>query len=343
MAIVIESGIGGVNYGKQAAKGTKAVAATTTVGYNRLKHVGGGFKSGKVLSSEEYTDGNRFGSPSVFTNFVGGTVGAVELQAQPENIGLFWAQLLGSDVVTGAADPYTHTITSAASAPWGSWWMKAGSAIGPQRELYWDSKIAKITQSAPRDRNVLHLSVDVACLKPAEVFSVDPAKTEDASDPLLATEATGGFTFDTTAIADISDHVVEADAGMTAWYGDSILPLQLVDGKGRITQSFESIVTDETLLKYRKAIWNSTAPADGTLPVKDVFYAAATRVYTRSATRTATFTSPRIAVDPANFEEMAPMPNGGVKAIRFGGICLKSGATPPLTVTVLSADAVAYA
>lgn len=342
MATVIESGVGAVNYGKQTAKGTIATAASTAVGTNRIKHVGGGFKTGKVLSSEEYSDGNRVGSPTVFTNFTGGQVGTVMMQAQPENIGLFWAQILGSDIVTGASDPYTHTITDASSAPWGTWWVKTGSAVGPVRQAWWDSKISKLTQSSPRDRNVVHLDADIASLKPAEKFTTDPAKTEDASDPYLLTEATGGLTFDSVVVSEIEDAVCEMDAGITPFYGDSHEPLQLIDGKGRITRSFDSIVTDDTLLKYYKAIYNTTTPADGDRPVKDVFYAAATHVFTRSLTRTATLTSPRIAIDPANFEELAPLPEGGKRAIRFGGQCLKDGATRPLTVTVLSADATSY-
>ena len=343
MATVIESGIGQVNYGKQTAKGTIATAATTTVGYNRIKHVGGGFRDGKQLAAEEYSDGNRFGSPTMFTNFVGGAVGTVMLQAQPENIGLFYAQILGSDVVTGASDPYTHTITGSNSGgAWGTWWQKLGSAVGPERQAYWDSKISRLVDNAPRDRNVRHLELDVAALKAAQVFTTDPAKTEDSSDPYLATEATGAMTFDSTVIAEVADSVTEVNCGITPFFGDGIEPAQLIEAKGEITRSFSSIVTDETLLKYRKAIYNTTTPSAGTRPVKDVFYAAISQVTTRSATRTATVTTPKVAVDPTEFPAMTPLPEGGEIAIPFGGRCLKDGVNPPLTVVVLSADATAY-
>lgn len=344
MATVIESGIGQVNYGKQSAKGTIAVAATTTVGYNRIKHVGGGFRDGKQLASEEYSDGNRFGSPTTFTNFVGGAVGTVMLQAQPENIGLFYAQILGSDVVTGASDPYTHTITgSNTGGTWGTWWQKLGSAVGPERQAFWDSKISRLVDNAPRERNVRHLELDVAALNAAQVFTTDPGKTEDTSDPYLATESQGAMTFDGTVIAEVSDSICEVNTGITPFFGDAITPAQLIEGKGSITRSFSSIVTDETLLKYHKAIYNTASPSAGTVPVKDVFYANISQVTTRSATRTATVTTPRVAIDPTEFPAMTPLPEGGELAIPFGGRALKSGATPPLTVIVLSADATTYA
>lgn len=343
MAIVIESGVGFATYVKQTAKGTTPNPAAA-VNRSRTKHVSGGFKSGKVLGSEEYSDGNRFGSPSVFTNFTGGQVGQIGIQAQPENTGLFFAQILGSDVVTGASDPYTHTITpSNNGGAWGGWFLKAGQNVGPQRELYWDSKISKLTMSNPRDRNVMHLDMDVASLKPAEVYTVEPSATEATSDPFYATDATGGTTFDGTVISEIEDSVTEVDTGIEPFWGDSVEPLQLIEKKGAITASVSSIVTDETILKYRKALYNATAPAAGVRPVKNVFYAAATRIWTQSATRTCTVTTPKIAVDPSNFEEIAaPMAEGGKRTIQFGGRCLKDGVNAPITVVVLSADSAAW-
>jgi hypothetical protein len=144
-------------------------------------------------------------------------------------------------------------------------------------------------------------------------------------------------------VSEIEESIVDIDTRMEPWYGDALEPLQLIEGKGIITRSFDSILTDDTLAKFRKAVWNSATPAAGTRPVKDVFFASATQVFTRSATRSATIATPRVAVDPANFEAMGPQPEGGPKPLRLGGQCQKSGATPPITVTVLSADATTYA
>ena len=346
MSTVIETGVGAINYGKQSAKGTIATAATTTVGYNRLKHVGGGLKSGKKLGKENYTDGQRFPSPSVWVDRVGGDVGQITLELQPENIGLFYAQVLGSDVVTGASDPYTHTITpSNSGGTWGTWWQKVGSAVGPQREAYWDAKIKKFVQNSPRERNSVHAELDIAALKAAQAFTTDPAKTEDTSDPWLLTEASGALTFDGTVVSDIEDSIIEISTGIEAFFGDGVEPLQLIEGRDDvgISRSIQAIVTDDTLGKYRKALYNSTSPSAGDRPGGVVFAPAISQVFTRSVTRTATITNPKVAIDPANFDEMGPQPEGGKKAITFGGQCLKSGGSPQITVEVLSADATAYA
>jgi hypothetical protein len=344
MTEVIESGVGAINFGRQSARGSVATAATTTVGYNKPKVADGtGLKGAKTLDNEEYVDGNVWGSPTNFTKSVGGEVGTVVVQTQPENAGLYFAQMLAVDTVTGAGDPFTHTITSAGiTAAYGTWWQKVGSAIGPEREVYWDSKINKLTWEIGQEQYVGHQTMDIMALKAAEVFATDPAKTEDTSDPFLWSEVTGAVTFDGTVDTDCDGEVLELDKGMEAHWGDSHEPAQLVSKKGTIIRTIKSIVTDGTLLKYRKALYNNTAPSTGTRPVKTVFEAAATTLYTRSATRTLSISTPRIAVNPQDMA-IGPMAEGGKIPIEFTGMCLKSGGTPALTVVVLSGDATTYA
>lgn len=343
MTTVIESGIGTLNYGKQAAKGTKAVAATTTVGYDRPNWFDGVLKSGKGYGEEPFIDGQRFASPAVYTDKLGGDVGELTVQVQPENAGLYAAQILGVDTVTGSADPWTHTITSAGtSGAWGTWWLAVGSAVGPEKAVYWDTKIGKLMLQVGRDQKTMHYALSIMALKPAEVFTTSPAKAAVTTDPYLWTEVTGAVTFDGTVDSEANEETLEIDTGMDGYWGDDIFPAQLIEKKGTIVRTISSIITDATLLKYRKAIYATTTPTAGTLPVKDVFYAAASTVYTRSATRTMTITTPRVAVRPDDMEVGARR-EGGEIPIQFGGSCLKSGATAALTIVVLSGESGSYA
>lgn len=342
MSTVIESGIGTLNYGKQSVKGTKATAATITQGYDRPRWVSGAFAAKKVLGNEEYVDGLRFASPTNYTDRVGGDVGEITIQVQPENGGLYAAQILGSDTVTGASDPYTHTITSAGSSgAWGTWWQKVGSSVGPEREMFWDSKIAKYTLDVGRDQKIMHNSLAIMALTAGEVFSTDAAKTEATTDPFLWTEVTGAVTFDSTVLTEAHGETLEVDTGMEAFYGDDIAPNQLIEKKGTITRTLATVVTDATLAKFRKAVYNTATPSAGDKPVKDVFYAAASTVYTKSVTRTFTVTTPKIAVRPDDMV-VAPAPDGGALELALGGQCLKSGGTAALTIVALTADAAAY-
>lgn len=342
MAVAIESGIGTLNYVKQTAKGTKGAAAGTGVGTNQPKLFDGELSAKKTYGQEEYTDGNRFGSPTIFTDKIGGAVGSPVIQAQPENGGLFYAQVLASDTVTGASDPYTHTVTSAGTTgAWGTWYEKTGSSVGPNKEVYWDSKIVKLTDECGQEQKTMHFSLDIAAMVAAEVYTTDPAKTQDTSDPFIWTEMTGTMSFDGTVITDVEGEVIEVDTGLEPWWGDGLTPGQLIEKKGIITRSIKSILTDQTLLKYYKALYNTTSPTAGTTPTKDVFYAAIDVLYTRSATRTLQKTTPKVAVKPDDMA-IGPQREGGKVPLELGGQCLKSGATPAITVIAKTADATAY-
>lgn len=342
MSVALDAGIGVLNYGKQTAKGVKATAATTTVGYNRPKWVSGPLSAKQTLGQEEYLDGQRFASPSVYIDKVGGDVGAPVIQAQPENGGLFCAQILGSDIVTGAADPFTHTISSSGTAgAWGTWWQRVGSTVGPERQMFWDAKIAKLSLECGRDQKYMHLTMGIMALVAGEVFGVDPAKTEDTSDPFSWNEVTGAITFDGSVFGEVNGEVLEVDTGMEAYWGDDVQPNQLVEKKGSITRTLSTIVTDTTLAKYRLAVFGTTTPVAGNKPVKAVFKASASTVYTKSATRTLTVTTPNMAVKPDDMA-IVPDPQGGAQALAFGGPCLKSGGAAALTIVALTADATSY-
>lgn len=342
MSVALDAGIGTLNYAKQTAKGTVAAAAGTGVGTNRPKWVSGQLAAKSMLGSEEYLDGQRFASPAQYVDKVGGDVGELVLQAQPENGGLFAAQILGSDVVTGVADPYTHTVASSGTAgAWGSWWQKVGSTVGPERELFWDSKIAKLTMEVGRDQKVMHYQLAIMALVAGEVYAADPAKGEDATDPFYWTDVTGAVTFDGIVLTEAHGETLEIDTGMEAFYGDNIQPDQLIEKKGTITRTLQAIVTDVTLAKFRLAVYGTATPAAGAKPTKTVYKVSASTVYTKSATRTLRIDTPNIAVKPDDMV-VAADPEGGAQELAFGGLCLKQGATAALTVTALTGDATAY-
>src|SRR3954451_15207672 len=113
---MIEAGIGDLWYAKQAALGTIApVADTRTV---RLRKGGdNAFKAGKRFGSEPYVDGQAIDDPNIFVSKIGGPIGTATHQSQPSNSGRMWAQAIAVDVVTGSADPWTHTMALGTTQP----------------------------------------------------------------------------------------------------------------------------------------------------------------------------------------------------------------------------------
>ncbi len=340
MATAIESQIGTLTHGRHATGVAPDLTIATALA-DRPRWLSGVLDPAKTIGSEDYVDGLPFGSPTQFTEQVGGEVGSVTIQVQPSNSGLYFAELAGVDVVTGAADPYTHTIAfNGAVQPFG-WWAQQVGASSPKRDLFYESKIGKGVFETSQGTKPMHAELSVVALRAGEIYATPAAKTEDTSDTWLHTESSGSFSLDGTVICEVGSDVLDIDRGLSAFFGDNVEACQIIPGKGQITRSVQSIATSDTLALRNRVLYGASAPAAGTRPVKAVYYAAITKTLTRSATRTLTISTPKVALNPADMK-VGPSPGGGPIEMTFGGTCLKNGAAAPCTVTVLDGSAVAY-
>lgn len=347
MGQALDSGTGNLWYTKQGAKGTKATPGVTVLD-SKPKWFDGQLDVNAVDGMEEYTDGNRWGSPSVYRDNVLGDLGSLTIQAQPYTASLFLAQLCGKDSVSGATDPYTHTITSAGTAgAYGTWWQKTGENVGPLREAFYDTKIGKLTMTCSEKQNPMHFELGILGLN-METFLVDPTQTENTDDPFYFPESTVTGTsqvvVDGMTLSEVNEEVLELDTGMEAWTGNDIKPNQLVEKKGTIVRAIKGIVTNETLKKYSKAVYGSEAAITeaGKTPANKALTAVIKNKYEKSASRSITIENPKVEIDPKNMK-IGAQREGGPVAIEFGGQCLKEGATPAFTAIVLNAAATTQA
>lgn len=339
-ATAIESGVGDVWQCKQSTLGT--IQPANDSGMKHLRIVGDkALKAAKEHGMEEWVDGLAWGSPGIFVNTAGGEVGDLEFQAQPETAGFAFAQAIGSDVVTGGSDPYTHTIaTGSTSAAYQTIRQKVGSAVGPWRNAFYDARINKLTWNAGADQILAHITESILAMKSAEWFTSDPSATDSGTDPFNWHEATGAVTIDTVAYNEIDGETVEMDRKDSIHYGDSHLPICFIAGKGEITRTFSALVTDNTLPILKTALYGGT-PAAGSALTSTVQYVALESTYTRSASRSIKITTPKVELKAADFE-IGPRAEGGKIPVAFGGRCLKSGSTAALTVVAKTGDSAAY-
>jgi hypothetical protein len=342
MGDVLETGIATVNHVMQTAKGAAPDFTAAVSPADRPKWDDGVLDPAKTLGEKDYIDGQAFSSPTVWTKEVGGDVGSYKIQAQPENTGVYFAEILASDTVTGAGDPWTHTITSGNGAQrYGAWAQAIGQNVAPQKHIFSDAQLAKVVAESTHDDGVLMLDLAIMALKAGEIYTTAAAKGENGSDPYLHSEQSGQITLDGTVIGDVDSTILEVDRPKEAWFGDSHTPAQLIPKRGAISQTIKSIATSDTLLKRNKALYGVTNPGVGLVPVKDVFYMSVTRKYVRSATRSVEFQTPKMVVEAGDLK-LSATKDGSAAELTFGGKCLKSGVTPALTVIVKSGDSTPY-
>lgn len=338
----IEAGIGQIWLGKQSALGT--VKPTTDTNWIVPRDIGSNLHAAVVDSSEGYVDGKRWSAPSIFRDTSGGQVGTINYQAQVETTGQAWAWQFGSDTVTGGSDPWTHTIDSNAT---GTVYLtarqKVGANVGPYRSVYIDSRSSKTVWDCSQSQNVAHLGIDLASLLAGQFALTDPAQAAATPDPINWTSVSGQCQINGVTLAEISGENVTADLAIAPFWGDSVSPAALVEGKpdGGLSRSLTTIVTATTLPILYNSIFGTQTPTGGTNVSPTPTFASMQTKYAFGANRDVTYVSPRVHL---NLGDVAPAakPDGGTIEMTFGGEALPSGATAALTVIVRNGDSTSY-
>lgn len=340
MPSAIEAGVGDVWQIKQSAAGTVEPVGST---YKHLRKVGDkAMKAAKTYGMEEWVDGENFGTPGHYVDAIGGDVGGFISQVQPETGGFLFAQIIGSDTVTGGSDPYTHTIASgSAQGPRQTVRSSAGVNVGPFRQAWGDALVSKAVWNCGQDQKIPHFDQDFMALQAALWATSSPAATDSGTDPFNWAEVAGALTIDAVAFTEVDGETLEIDRKLDVHRGDNPSPVCFVYGKGEINRTFSALVTDSTIAQMKSILYGSTSPSHGSAVTSTVSYVALESTYTRSASRSIKITTPKVAVSPADFE-VFPRAEGGKIPVAFGGRCLKSGATAALTVVAKTADAASY-
>lgn len=336
----IEAGQGAVWRSKQTTLGTKTASNAATM--QRLRLVGdGGFKAAKVVGSEEYVDGLSFGSPAQFIDQIGGEVGSITYQAQPETAGYAFAQIIGVDVVTGSSPDYTHTIASGnTNGALQTYYQEAGVST-PVKQVFYDALINKLTWSAGQDNKTAHIQEDVMSLNAAEWYTTSPTAADSGSDPFNWNEVTAEVKINGTALEEADGDTLDIDRKLDVHRGDSAAPACFIYGKGEISRSISAVATNNTIPLIKEAVYGTATPTAGDGVDTAPSYVEIASKYTRSAERSLEIINPKVSINPGDFE-VFPKAEGGKIPVTFSGMCLKDGSDAALTVVAKTADSAAY-
>lgn len=333
-----ESNVGLLVQGKQTALGTPL--AYNAAALKRLRLRESSLKPIKEIGVEPYVDGSTFPDPTPYVTRTGGEVGDATLQVQPETGGFLFAQLIGSDVVTGGSDPYTHTISSGNfQGGYQTIFQKLGSTNNMNLRFA-DALISKGVWQVGQDQMVAHFTESIRALS-AAWFATDPTATDSGTDPFLWSEVTGEAKIDTVAFAEVSGEQLEIDRQLDDYMGDANAPCALVPTAGQVTRSLSAIVSNNTLPVLKDALFGSASPSDGTAVTSAIKHVDLATKYTRSASRSIEIQTSKVAVDLGDLD-LAPNPDGGAKQFTISGRCRPNGATPSVRVIAKTADSAAY-
>lgn len=306
----------------------KGVAAAT-------KKYGFGLRGGSPLTVstpqayEELTIASRI-PPSAYRSEAGPHGFDITTRAWPRTIGMLLKLALGagSDTVTGAADPWTHTII-------------------PQNAMdYFTGFVQYDTEyHSIRDMKVDTLSMSWDAANPLEVgltawgtlwtgYTTSFSPTNDDSGEQSFFPGGGTFqleTFASTPItADISGGTIVINNHLDPIrLSKSIEPDDMWPGWQEITVTLRVIPTDSTL--WRKAVTNN---ATGTAISQSPVYGSFHTLFTIQPTpeRSLDLTAPHISFDPGAFPDADPA--GGPAEFEFTGTVVRPAAGAAFTAVV---------
>jgi hypothetical protein len=263
--MALESNIHALWAKKQTAKGAPAVAASA----RRMVTVAGDFTSNREDGSENFSDMDRFGDMTDFVNTITGE-GNPGIETHPAQLAYIAWLFFGNEVVTGAADPWQHETTPQANGGfWSTWWLRVGATV-IRREKFNDCKMGALTLEGSTGAKVVRATPTLLSLDPGEVFdgAAEPVTALPTDEPFLYTEGVGTFNIDGTIFEGQSQFSVTWDEGLSPYYGDDVVPVDLVTGNASIGLATTILVDSEGHQKYNSLIYNTAAPASGTKPVR---------------------------------------------------------------------------
>lgn len=249
-----------------------------------------------------------------------GAAGTIEAIAQDKMLGLlFWAAL-GSDDVTGAADPYAHAATPNQTG--GLPYLTVIKHVGDLWEAYPNCKINELTLrvASEGDSHIMTVSLGlmgVGVVRYLDGDPIDPDTPEVVKEEGEFTwnQALGTWEVDGELIASISDFTVTIRNNLIRVPGEGLAGYALAEGELEIEAA--STVTVEDLGRYLTTVYGTDAPSDGDeaqpiIPVGS-FAATFTRVAAEVGPPAVAERSFEIDIPELRYEAEAPRVEGNTE------------------------------
>lgn len=250
----------------QAAKGTPSVVSS-----QRLWLLGGTVEGDKAVNDVEETSAGRLRN----TAYVGAASGAgtPSFAVRPITIGLLMYLAMGAKAVSGAGDPWTHTMTLASTLPWCTIWRRLANGLF---ERFADAKVNTLALRSEAG-GILAAEVGFMALSPAHKTAAEATATPEADSAVFVHgDGVGALLYESVAAAEVRRASLSINNNLALQQGDAITPFDLVEQVQDITLETEHTIVNFEL--YKRWLYGSAAPADNATPSRTVLELAATGI-----------------------------------------------------------------
>lgn len=335
--MALESSIYAFWVAKQSAKGSVIAGVAAT---KRPVVVSGDLTVNRADGSEMFSDLDRFGDQTDYVNTIVGE-GSLGIEGSPDVAAYICWLFFGQESVTGMADPYTHTFTPGTNGGfWSTWWKRLGQNV-IQRQKFGDCRIGGLTIEGSTGSKVVRLTPSLLSLAPGVTYaSPDPTPSLPTEEPFLYTEGRGTYTINGVVFTGQSQFTATWDEGRGPYYGDDVVPADLVEGTASIGIATTFLVDQAGKDEFDRQIYGTTSPTAGATPLKDLpaigsyTFTLTKRDASGALTPARTFVLTIPGVKWAPDLAIPPSPSGGAVELSLGGSMRKVAGQPASTIAI---------
>lgn len=242
--------------------------------------------------------------------------------------------------------PFQHVATPADT---GGFYYGVAKSVGKStvhRVQFNDCRTQSLRLEGSSASKVVKATPTFVSLDPGQIIAADPTKLDDGLKPLLYTEAVGAFNIDGTIYKGQSAFAVLLTWGLNEFYGDDVVPLDLINNTAMASIEGLTLLIDQNgLTRFNNQIYGTPTPATNAKPMKGIpllgsYTATFTRTnpYTGLTSETMTITMPGVKWMPTL--AIPANPAGGAVELSFTGEMRKvyspstGNLVAPFTITV---------
>jgi hypothetical protein len=166
---------------------------------------------------------------------------------------------------------WSHEITPADSGGFYSTWVKSVGESVVARHQFNDCRITTIRYEGSSASKVLKVTPTWVSFDPGIISAADPTKDDDGTRPFIWTEAAGTVKIDGEVYRGNSSFAAEAQWALTPWFGDDVVPYDVVSGRATLLLQAITILMDtQGLERYNCQIYDTPTPATDTKPITTI-------------------------------------------------------------------------
>lgn len=239
-----------VAFAVQTAKGSVAASSKYRT------YLTGGRQPGQIRTVERFEETNELRMTNDAYVAEIRADGAPVLYVMPKMIAALLYAVLGAKSTTGAADPYTHTITPAATLPYLTFWRWIADLI------YERSADCKVTQLVIHGESGKPLTVTPTILGLTPVYKTARETTAaiETTQRFMHYDGAGALLAEGAAIASIRSFDLTINNNGQVVPGDSINPNDVAETSLQVLLRTTQLVTDAAL--WKRVHYGSATPAD---------------------------------------------------------------------------------